>query len=183
VSATTITASPGLRSLLRVPGVAWLLGAALVGRLPAATLGLLCVLRTRELTGSLGLAGAVAGVYAVATGATMPLLGRLVDRRGQRPVLLACTAVASAGIAGLALLPHGTGAAPLVLCALVTGAALRLPLARVLGGAALAGLPSLATVLIGVHWLGTPVGIALFAWWCGRLAARRRPAGPVPAVA
>jgi hypothetical protein len=68
-------------------------------------------------------------------------------------------------------------------CALFTGAVLRLPLGLVLAGAAFAGLPSLLAVLIGVHWLGTPVGIALFAWWCGRLAARRRPAGPVPAVA
>jgi MFS family permease len=60
----------------------------------------------------------------MATGATMPVLGRLVDRRGQRPVLLACTVVAGAGMLGLALLPQGTGAAPLVLCALVTGAGL-----------------------------------------------------------
>jgi MFS family permease len=102
--------------------VAWLLGAALVGRLPAATLGLLFVLRTRELTGSLGLAGAAAGVYAVATGATMPLLGRLVDRRGQRSVLMAGTVVSGAGTAGLALLPAGVAAGPLVACALVAGA-------------------------------------------------------------
>jgi hypothetical protein len=68
-------------------------------------------------------------------------------------------------------------------CALLTGTVLRLPPLALLAGAALAGLPSLATVLVGVHWLGTPVAIALFAWWCGRLAARRRPGRPVPAVA
>lgn len=122
MSVATVTASPGLRSLLRSPGLSWLLGAALLGRLPAATLSLLFVLRTRELTGSLGLAGAIAGVYALATGATMPLLGRLVDRRGQRPVLIGCTLVASAGMVGLGLLPTGTSAAPLVACALVSGA-------------------------------------------------------------
>jgi hypothetical protein len=27
------------------------------------------------------------------------------------------------------------------------------------------------TVLAGVHWLGAPIGVALFAAWCGRLAA------------
>jgi hypothetical protein len=68
-------------------------------------------------------------------------------------------------------------------CALLTGAVLRLPLGWVLAGAALSGVPSLLTVLLGVHWLGTPVAIALFAWWCGRLAAQRRPGATVPAVA
>jgi hypothetical protein len=56
-------------------------------------------------------------------------------------------------------------------CALATGAVLRLPARYVLAGAALAGLPSLVTVLAGVHWLGAPIGVALFAAWCGRLAA------------
>ena len=61
-------------------------------------------------------------------------------------------------------------------CALATGAVLRLPLLAVLAGAAIAGVPSLLTVLIGVHWLGAPFGVAAFAAWCGRLAVRRRPA-------
>jgi hypothetical protein len=58
------------------------------------------------------------------------------------------------------------------LCALATGAVLRLPALPVLAGAALAGLPSLVAVVAGVHWLGAPFGVALFAAWCGRLAAR-----------
>jgi hypothetical protein len=60
-------------------------------------------------------------------------------------------------------------------CALATGACLRLPPVPVLIGAAVAGLPSLLTVLVGVHWLGAPFGVALFAAWCGRLAAQRAP--------
>jgi hypothetical protein len=58
-------------------------------------------------------------------------------------------------------------------CALVTAAVLRLPPLRVLGGAALSGLPSLATVLAGVHWAGTPLALVLFGAWCGWIAARR----------
>lgn len=58
-------------------------------------------------------------------------------------------------------------------CALVTAAVLRLPLLPVLGGAALSGLPSLATVLAGVHWAGTPLALLLFGAWCGWVAARR----------
>jgi hypothetical protein len=44
----------------------------------------------------------------------------------------------------------------------------------VLAGAGLAGLPSLATVLVGAHWLGVPLAVALFALWWGRLAAGPR---------
>jgi hypothetical protein len=58
-------------------------------------------------------------------------------------------------------------------CALVTGAVLRLPLGWTLLGAALAGLPSLASVLAGAHWAGAPLAVLLFAAWCARLAARR----------
>jgi hypothetical protein len=58
-------------------------------------------------------------------------------------------------------------------CALITGAVLRLPLLPVLAGAALAGLPSLVGVLLDQHWLGAPLGVAIFAAWCGRLANQR----------
>src|SRR3954449_6104267 len=67
------------------------------------------------------------------------------------------------------------GPAAWAACALVTGAVLRLPLVYVLAGAALAGVPSVITVFAGVHWLGAPFGVALFAVWCARLAARRPP--------
>ena len=58
-------------------------------------------------------------------------------------------------------------------CALAAGALLRLPPAWVLAGAALSGLPSLATVLAGVHWAGTPLALILFGAWCGWIATRR----------
>jgi hypothetical protein len=58
-------------------------------------------------------------------------------------------------------------------CALITGRVLGLPLLPVLAGAALAGLPSLVAVAIGVHWLGAVLGIPLFAMWCARLARDR----------
>ena len=60
-------------------------------------------------------------------------------------------------------------------CATIAAMALRLPLVPVLAGAALAGLASLIGVLSGVHWAGAPLGILLFALWCGRLAADGRP--------
>jgi hypothetical protein len=59
-------------------------------------------------------------------------------------------------------------------CALVVGGALRLPLGLVVVGAALSGLPMLLGVAVGIHWLGAPLGLAVFGIWCARLAARRR---------
>jgi hypothetical protein len=57
-------------------------------------------------------------------------------------------------------------------CALVVGAALRLPLGLVLAGAALSGLPMLLGVAVDIHWLGLPLGLAVFGLWCARLSAR-----------
>ena len=58
-----------------------------------------------------------------------------------------------------------------MLCAALVARVLRLPLAGALIGAALAGLPSILAVVIGVHWLGAAFGVVLFGLWCGRLAA------------
>ena len=66
------------------------------------------------------------------------------------------------------------GPAAWAACALLTGAVLKLRAWPVLAGAALAGLPSLASVLAGVHWLGAPFAVAIFAVWCGWLARPRQ---------
>jgi hypothetical protein len=60
------------------------------------------------------------------------------------------------------------------------GRPLRLPTIRVLVGAALAGLPSVLAVVLGLHWLGAAVAVVLFALWCARLA--REPGLPARAV-
>jgi hypothetical protein len=68
-----------------------------------------------------------------------------------------------------------TGPGAWMLCALFTASALALPLGRTLLGAVLAGLPSLLAVVLGVHWLGAVLAIALFALWCSRLRPREDP--------
>ena len=35
--------------------------------------------------------------------------------------------------------------------------------------AALAGIPSVLAVIVGLHWLGAAVAVVLFAIWCARL--------------
>jgi hypothetical protein len=94
-----------------------------------------------------------------------------------RAALLQLLAVAVLSLVlGLAL-PHSffetwgwiAGPASWLLCAAFTARVLALPLAPTLLGAVLAGLPSLLAVLVGLHWLGAVVAVALFALWCARL--------------
>jgi hypothetical protein len=94
-----------------------------------------------------------------------------------RAALLQLAAVALVSLAlGLAL-PEDffedwgwvTGPAAWMLCAAFTARVLRLPLGAALLGAALAGLPSLLAVVLGVHWAGAVLAVALFALWCARL--------------
>jgi hypothetical protein len=63
-----------------------------------------------------------------------------------------------------------------LLCAALTARVLALPLTQTLVGAALAGIPSLLAVVVGVHEAGIVVAIVLFALWCARLR-RREPLG------
>jgi hypothetical protein len=97
-----------------------------------------------------------------------------------RTALLQLAAVALLSIAlGLAL-PHSffenwgwiAGPAAWMLCAAFTARVLRLPLGPTLLGGALAGLPSILAVVIGAHWAGAVVAVALFALWCARLRER-----------
>jgi hypothetical protein len=109
-----------------------------------------------------------------------------------RSVLWRAAAVQTLSVAVLSValalvLPHSffeewgwiAGPAAWLVCALVTAAAVRLPVRRVLVGAVLAGLPSVLAVVLGVHWLGAAIAIVLFALWCARLA--REPGLPARA--
>lgn len=103
-----------------------------------------------------------------------------LDRLAGRAREFAAVALLSAAL-GLAL-PHaffaswGWLAGPMAwaLCALVTARAVGLPVGPVLVGAALAGVPSVLAVVVGLHWLGAVLAVVLFALWCGRLARYRR---------
>lgn len=75
----------------------------------------------RHLTGSFATAGVVAGAFAASLGVGGPLLGRLVDRRGQTKVLLAGALVAGAALAGIAALPARAPDEALVALAVVLG--------------------------------------------------------------
>lgn len=56
-----------------------------------------------------------------------------------------------------------------MLCAWITGRVVGLPVPPVLVRAAVAGIPSLLFVIVGLHWLGALVAIGLFAVLCAHL--------------
>ncbi|MGN6254743.1 MAG: hypothetical protein ACTHO8_07140 [Solirubrobacterales bacterium] len=101
-----------------------------------------------------------------------------------RAALLQLAAVAVLSLALGFVLPHDffldwgwiAGPAAWMLCAALTTRVLRLPLVPALIGAALAGLPSLVAVVLGVHWAGAALAVVLFALWCARLREEDRAA-------
>src|SRR5918994_1286242 len=108
-------------ALFRVPHVPRLVLSGVLARLPAGMIGLALLLLVREHGGSYAAAGAVSGVYFVATAAGAPVSGRLVDRRGQAPILfsralifptlLACVCVLALVDAPLGLIGGAAAAA------------------------------------------------------------------------
>jgi hypothetical protein len=93
--------------------------------------------------------------------------------------LIQLLAVAAVSLTLALLLPKSffeswgwlSGPAAWLICAAFTARVLRLDLARTVFGAALAGLPSILFVVLGVHWLGALFAAVLFAAWCGRGSA------------
>jgi predicted MFS family arabinose efflux permease len=75
--------------LFREPGVGRLIIASIVGRIPIGSATLALVLFIQGRTGSFGSAGSVAALYVLGLACMSPLLGRLLDRLGPRPVLAA----------------------------------------------------------------------------------------------
>ena len=110
------------REILRLPGVAALLTAAFVARLPYGlfTLALIFLLRAEGFGyAAIGIVTAASGL---SVGVAAPLLGRVIDRVGQTRVLVATAvlgAVIGVGLVVAAL--AGAGTVPLTLLALGGG--------------------------------------------------------------
>jgi MFS family permease len=81
---------------------------SIVARLPATMLSLGLLVHAQSLTGSFAAAGLVTGAYAAALGLGGPLLGRLVDVRGQTAVLLASALACGAALIAAAFAPSGS---------------------------------------------------------------------------
>jgi MFS family permease len=91
------------RSLLSIPHARAFVIAGFVARLSISMRALGAVLMVSQLTGSYGLAGAVAAAALLGEAFAAPRLGRLVDRYGQRRTLLVCLVVHAAGTLALVI--------------------------------------------------------------------------------
>ncbi|MFJ8595899.1 MFS transporter [Streptomyces sp. NPDC093598] len=114
----------GYLEILRARHAARLLVGTLVGRLPNATAAIAIVLFVRAEGGTYSLAGALAAVYGVANAVGQPVLGRIVDLRGQPRVQLPAVVLSALAMAVFAF--SGIGSLPLAYAA-VAGAGLFTP--------------------------------------------------------
>jgi MFS family permease len=92
--------------LMRRPGAGAFFAAGILGRMPISMIGLGIVILIARASGSYGLAGAVSGVAVIAGALTGPIQGRLVDRFGQRALLLIGSAACTVALAALLVAVH-----------------------------------------------------------------------------
>ena len=95
------TRSP-LREVVATPNALYLLGTALIGRLPTAMATIAIVQLVRLQGGSFELAGLMTAAYIVAQAAGAPALGRWIDKIGQSVVLLVTGIGGAAAFVGMA---------------------------------------------------------------------------------
>jgi predicted MFS family arabinose efflux permease len=161
-------------SILHNRTVARLLGASLVARLMLPFFGVGLLIDAQRLTGSYAAAGVVTGVYAISVGLGGPGLGRLIDGRGQTPVLAGAAILSALLFVAAGLLPAGTS--PFVLIALAAAAGLATPplvpclrtiLPDVVDDAdALRAAYALDAAVTEGTWIaGPPLGLAVAGLW------------------
>ncbi len=113
------------RALFSAPGVGRLLVSSVVGRLPSGMFSLAILLFVHGRTGSFLVAGLAVGAFSLAGALIGPLLGALVDRHGQTPVLLPAAAAQAGLLVALVLVTQaGAPAAATVALAALAGGAL-----------------------------------------------------------
>src|SRR5580704_13385910 len=84
-----------------------LIAISVLARSPQTMLGMGLLLEGRHLTGSLAAAGEISAVYTGSAGIAAPLLARVVDRRGQTPVLVSGALITTALLCAVARLTPG----------------------------------------------------------------------------
>ena len=115
------TETASIRSMLEISGVGRTLASSLLGRLPYTAIGLLLILRVRELGGGFSEGGVVAGAFALGLALLSPFIGRLVDLRGQRAVLVPAAIASAVPLVAIALAPDDTPVGVLAALAALAG--------------------------------------------------------------
>lgn len=173
------------RRILSAPGVLALAAASVLARLPVGMGSVALVIFVHDRTGSFAAAGIAAGAFTVGLGLTAPLLGRLVDRRGPRPVLIPFALLASLALVLVVVLAEaGAGTGALVVAAGVAGGStppvgglLRQLWPRLVDGSDLVGGYVIDSLLIEVLFVTGPLLTGLLAATVGSAGALLAAAG------
>lgn len=113
--------------VLAIPGARAFFVAAVLARLGVAMTGLGLLWTVRGLTGSFAIAGAATGIFALSEALVGPQIARLIDRYGQFRVIPMLLAFHVAGIGMVVIASVTASVAPVLLGALVAGAAIPQP--------------------------------------------------------
>ena len=161
-------------SLLVGPDGRVLLASSILARLPLAMLSIAFLVHVQRLTGSFAVAGLACSAYAICGALASPVLGRLIDRRGQTRVLVAGGSATALVLIVAGLLPADTPAALLVVLAGAGGltspplsACVRTLLPAIVSRpSALPSLFALESTLVEVTFvLGPPLALGVGAVW------------------
>ncbi|MDR0284275.1 MAG: MFS transporter [Propionibacteriaceae bacterium] len=110
--------------MLRVPGALAFCLAGLLARFGGAMVGIGTVLMASSLYGSYGLAGGLAAANAVAWALGTAYLSHLVDRHGQRKIMLPAALVSAGALAAMIILALAAAPLPyLFVCTILSGLA------------------------------------------------------------
>jgi len=118
-------ARTGYLAVLALPGALRVFLPAMLGRLSFAMVALALLLLVQGRTGSFAAAGLATGAFGLANVLASPVRARLVDARGQRPVLVALALAHAVGLVGLlAVVRIGAPVGIVVAAAALAGLAL-----------------------------------------------------------
>ncbi|MFD9303317.1 MFS transporter [Streptomyces sp. NPDC060048] len=145
---TDTSARPGYGQLLRTPGALGFVLPGFAARLPFGMLTISILLLVQHTTGSYGSAGIVAAVTGISMALFAPVMGKLIDRRGQSAVLVPVALTHAAAVSSLvAFALLGAPVWALALAAVPAGASVPQvgPMVRSRWAAKLEGSPLLST--------------------------------------
>ena len=158
-------------ALLRPRDLRETFAVSILGRLPIGITGLAILLLVQTSADSFALGGLASGCYVAGLAALAPAVGRLIDRYGPRPMLLASALLFPAALVCLTLAVRaGLGAAPIFALSAAAGAAfppitvcMRTYLKRRFADdAQLTAAYSVESVLIELIFIVGPMFVALF---------------------
>ena len=159
------------RTVLASRELRYLFAASIIGRLPIGMTGLAILLLVQGASDSFATGGATTGCYVAGLACVAPALGRVMDRRGPRAMLLGCALLFPASLAALlAAVSMRAPALGILACAAIAGASfppitvcMRTYLRQRLGDeASLSTAYSLDSVLIETMFIVGPLLVALF---------------------